>query len=450
MIVTPKRLSRRTVLRGVGASVALPFLDAMSPALAAHKSAQAPCRLAFVYVPNGVTFPEWKPAAGGADYEFTRVLKPLERFRKDMFVLSGLDQHNANSLGDGGGDHARAGACYLTGVHPKKTSGADIKGGVSVDQIIAQEVGAKTRLGSLELGCEDSRTVGNCDTGYSCAYTNSISWRAPTIPMPPETNPRIVFERLFGTEDLSLSPEERARRASLRKSILDVVGERTRTLLGTLGPADRRKVDEHLTAVRELEKRIEIAENDNREFTPDIEKPAGVPIAFVDYAKLMFDLQILAFRADLTRVSTFMVGREGSVRAYPEIGVNDPHHPLTHHRNLPDMNEKVTKINTYHVELLTYFLDKLRASEDGDASLFDNSMIVYGSAIADGNSHRHEDVPTLLLGRGRGTLKPGRHLEYPAGTPMTNLYVSLMQRMGMQIEKFGDSSGRTADLGELT
>ena len=452
MIVTGKRLSRRTILHGLGASLGLPLLDAMSPALASTTRGgmiDRPVRLAFAYIPNGVTFPEWKPAKTGSDYEFTRILKPLEPFRRDLFVLSGLDHHQANALGDGGGDHARAGACFLTGVHPKKTDGADIEGGVSIDQIIAREIGTKTRLGSLELGCEDSRTVGNCDSGYSCAYTNSISWRTPTVPMPPETNPRIVFERLFGDEDPSLSEAERTRRALMRKSILDVVAERTKSLLADLGPADRRKVDEHLTAVREIEKRIETAEHDDRDFNPGIEKPVGIPVEFIDYAKLMYDLQVLAFQADLTRVTTFMLGREGSVRAFPEIGVNDPHHPLSHHRNLPEMIEKITKINCLHAELFGYFLEKLKSTPDGDGSLLDHSMVVYGSAICDGNSHSHENLPVLLAGRGDGRLKPGRHIEFAAGTPMTNLYLSLMERMGVREEKLGDSTGKVGQIAAL-
>ena len=443
MTIRRKPLSRRTLLRGAGVAIGLPFLDAMAPA-STSRGQERPVRMCVVYIPNGVTFPEWLPKTTGADYELTRILKPLERHRKDFSVLSGLDHHQANALGDGGGDHARAGAVFLTGVHPHKTSGADIRGGVSIDQIVAQEIGDKTRLASLELGCEDSRTVGNCDTGYSCAYTNSIAWRSPTLPMPPETNPRIVFERLFGAEDRNLSEEERARRAAMRKSILDVVGERTKALLGELGPADRRKVDEQMTAIREIEKRIEVAERDNREFDPGIEKPAGIPVRFDDYAKLMFDLQIQAFQADLTRVTTFMIGREGSVRTYAEIGVTDPHHPITHHRDLPDLNERVTKINVYHAELFAYFLDRMKAAEDGDSNLLDRSMIVYGSAIADGDSHKHEDVPVLLAGRGDGRLKPGSHIRYDAGTPVMNLFGTLAEQMQVRPESLGDSTGKLA------
>jgi hypothetical protein len=268
--------------------------------------------------------------------------------------------------------------------------------------------------------------------------------------MAPETNPRVVFERLFGDEDLSISEAERARRLEMKKSILDVVGDRTKQLLGNLGASDRRKIEEQMTAIREIEKRIEIAENDPTDFEPGIGKPSGIPVEFAEYAKLMYDLQIQAYLADLTRVTTFMIGREGSVRAYPEVGVNDPHHPMTHHRNLPEMIEKVTKINTYHTELFSYFLDKMAATEDGDGSLLDHSMIVYGSAICDGNAHSHENIPALLAGRGMGTLKPGRHIQYPAGTPITNLYLSLMDRMDVRVENFGDATGRLELLDQLS
>jgi hypothetical protein len=457
MIVTQKflsrrALSRRTMLRGFGAALALPMLDAMVPAMAtaATNAAKSPAlRLAFTYVPNGVNYKEWLPKGEGASYELSRILKPLAKHQDNMLVLTGLDIHNGNALGDGGGDHARAGASYLTGVHCRKTIGADIRGGVSADQIAAATVGSKTRLASLELGCEDSRTVGNCDSGFSCAYTNSISWRTPTLPMPPETNPRVIFERLFGADDLKVDPATRARRTLLRKSVLDVAGERTSKLMGDLGPSDRHKLDEYLTGVREVEKRIQMVEAGAPKFNPGIEAPAGVPVEFADYVKLMFDLQILAFQADLTRVSTFMFGREGSVRTYGEIGVPDPHHPITHHRNLPDLLEKVAKINTYHTELFSYFLDKMKATQDGDGSLLDHSMVVYGSALCDPNRHQHENVPTLLVGRGNGTLKPGRHVVYPDSTPMTNLYMSLLDRMDVHPESIGDSTGKLEHLANL-
>jgi hypothetical protein len=291
--------------------------------------------------------------------------------------------------------------------------------------------------------------VGNCDSGFSCAYTNSISWRTPTMPMPPETNPRVIFERLFGSDDLKVDPATKARRTLLRKSILDVVGERTQKLMGDLGPADRHKLDEYLTGVREVERRIQMAETDQRKFVPTIDAPSGVPVEFGEYVKLMFDLQILAFQADLTRVSTFMLGREGSVRTYSEIGVPDPHHPITHHRNLPDLLEKVAKINTYHVELFGYYLDKMKRTQDGDGSLLDHSMLMYGSALCDPNQHQHENLPTVLAGRGFGKLNPGRHVQYPKGTPMTNLYMALLDHMDVHPESIGDSTGKLEHLSDL-
>jgi hypothetical protein len=450
MIITRKHLPRRTFIKGMGTVIALPLLDAMTPALAGANQKTAPARLAFVYVPNGIVMSDWTPKGTGRSYECTRILKPLEALREEIFVLSGLADHNGNALGDGPGDHARAGASFLTGVHCKKTAGADIQAGVSADQIAAQQMGAATRLPSIELGCEDSRTVGNCDSGYSCAYTNSISWRTPTTPMPPEVNPRMAFERLFGTTDFSLDPETRARRERYRKSILDLVREDTQKLVGNLGASDRRKIDEYLYAIREIERRIESAEKDNRVVTPSIDKPAGIPIDFREYVKLTFDLLTIAFQADLTRVSTVVVAREGSMRVYPEIGIPDPHHPLTHHRNNEDWIEKVKQINCLHTELFAYFLNKLKSTPDGDGTLLDHSMILYGSGLGDGNRHTHEDLPILLAGRGDGSLKPGRHLVYPRKTPITNLYSTLLDKMGVRPEKIGDSTGKIENLSELS
>jgi len=448
MIVIGKHLPRRTFLKGLGAAVALPMLDAMTPAFAAPALKQTPTRLAFTYIPNGVTLEAWTPAAGGRDFAFTRILKPLEGLREHTLVITGLAQQNANALADGAGDHARAAACYLTGVHPRKTAGADIQAGVSVDQIAAGAIGGDTRYPSIELGCDESRTVGNCDSGYSCAYTNSLSWRSPTSPMPPETNPRLAFERLFGGIDAGLDPATRAIRRRERRSILDIVAERTNALVGSLGPSDRRKMDEYLTSVREIERRVEIAERDTREVTPDFEMPSGVPVLFADYASLMFDMQAIAFQADLTRVSTLMLGREGSLRTYPEIGVPDPHHPLTHHRDNPEWIEKVTKVNVLHMELFAKFIAKLAATPDGDGTLLDHSIVVYGSGIADGNKHTHEDLPVVVAGHGGGLLG-GRHLVYPTNTPMTNFYLTMLDRIGVKEETIGDSTGRVEHLTDV-
>jgi len=443
-----RHLARRTFLRGAGATLALPFLDAMRPAFARAASVAPPVRLSFAYVPNGIIMPDWKPAEEGSAYTFTRILKPLEPLREDVLVLSGLAHNNANELGDGPGDHARAAACFLTGVHPKKTAGADIRNGVSTDQIVAQALAAETRLPSLELGCEESRTVGNCDSGYSCAYTNSISWRSETTPMPPETNPRLAFERLFGDAD-NADPAARAQRARERTSILDVVAARSRELMGQLGPGDRRKLDEYQYAVREIERQIQRAETDTRQVAPPIERPSGIPETFAEYLKLMYELQVIAFQADLTRVATLMVGREGSLQSYPEIGVPDPHHPLTHHQNNPEWVEKVTRINVHHMELFAHFVSRLKATPDGDGTLLDHSMIIYGSALADGNAHQHNNLPTVLAGRGNGTLRPGRHVRYADETPITNLYMSMLDRMGVPVEQIGDSTGRLEGLADL-
>jgi hypothetical protein len=449
MIITGSHLPRRTFLRGLGTAIALPMLDAMTPALA--KAAPAgPRRLVFTYVPNGVSMNGWTPQGTGAGFELSTVLKPLAAYKDDMLVLTGLAQKNGMALGDGPGDHARAAASYLTGVHPKKTAGADIQNGISADQIAARHLAGETRFASLELGCDDSRVVGNCDSGYSCAYTNSLAWRSETSPMPPETNPRLVFERLFGAFDADLDTETRARRMMYRRSILDTVSERTRTLMNELGAADRRKVDEYLYAIREIERRIEMAEQDMRDIPVGMEKPTGIPVEYEEYVKLMFDLQIIAFQTDVTRVVTMMMGREGSLRTYPEIGVPDPHHPLTHHGGKGDWIEKVTQVNVFHARLFAYFLDRMKTTPDGDGSLLDHSMIVYGSGLSDGDRHTHEDLPVLLFGRGDGSLRPGRHIVYPAETPMNNLFLTLLDRMGVHAETLGDSTGRVEELTDVT
>jgi len=450
----------------MGAMIALPALDAMTPAFAAGgrfggagpafaaggaaagAGAAAPLRLAFTYVPNGVTMAEWTPAAGAAEFCSSRILKPLEPFREDTLLLSGLAHRNGNALGDGPGDHARAAASYLTGVHPRKTAGADIQNGLSVDQIAAAHLASQTRFPSIELGCDDSRTIGNCDSGYSCAYTNSLAWRGAATPMPPETNPRLVFERLFGDVDTSLPPDVRARRLVHRRSILDLVTDRTSRLMADLGPTDRRKLDEYLSSIREIETRIERAEKDPTGITPGIDKPSGVPVLYADYANLMFDLQIVAFQTDSTRVVTMMMGREGSMRTYPEIGIPDPHHPLTHHRGNPEWIEKVTTINAMHMALFAGFVKKMKDTPDGDGTLLDRTIIVYGSGLSDGNRHTHNDLPVAVVGHGGG-LRPGRHVVYPTDTPMTNFYLTLLDRVGVHPEHVGDSTGRVEHLSDL-
>jgi hypothetical protein len=442
MYVTRKHLERRTFLKGLGVALGLPMLDAMMPAFAGTtKLATSPVRSAFIYVPNGVVMDHWTPAEAGRAFTFQRTLKPLDPFRDQTLVISGLMDNNANALGDGGGDHARAASSFLTASHPKKTGGSDIHVGVSVDQAIAQAIGSETRLPSLELGLDDSRVVGHCDSGYSCAYTNSISWRTPTNPLPPEANPRAIFERLFGDVDTSLDAATRARRERYRKSLLDMARDETQRLAGTLGPSDRHKVDEYLDSIREIERRIEKAETDGRNIAPTIDKPAGIPAAYSDHAKLLFDLQFVAFQSDLTRVTTMVMGREGSVRTYDEIGISDPHHPLSHHRNMPDALEKLTKINTFHMELFGQFIAKLRAAKDGDGTLLDRSMILYGCGIADSNRHTHEKLPIVVVGGANGNINTGRHVVLAKDTPVANLYAAMMGRHGVKRDGFGDSTG---------
>lgn len=438
--LTRKQIDRRMLLKGAGAAIALPFLDAMRPALAAPSTGKSPRRIAVVYVPNGIAvMKDWKLAETGTVFKFSRILKPLERHRQDITVLSGLANHAAVK-GKGGG-HAKATGSFLSGASPKYTAGADVRAGITFDQIAAQHWATETRVPSLQLGCEDSRMVGNCDTGSSCAYTNTLSWKGPETPLAVEVNPRSVFERLFGTVDPSLPADVRARRALYRKSILDQTRDNAAKLVSSLGGADRRKMDEYLTGIREVERRIQAAENDP--VVPPSEKPSGIPFEYSDYVKLMFDLQVIAFRSDLTRVSTMMLGREGSVRTYPEIGVPDPHHPLTHHRGHPDFIEKVTKINEFHVQLFASFLDKLKAVNDGDGTLLDHSAILYGSALSDGNAHSNFDLPLVLAGHAGG-VPGGRHIAAAEKTPVSNLFVHMLNAAGVEQEQFADSTGKLA------
>ena len=443
-----KFLPRRAFLRGVGAAVALPFLDAMSPALAA--TAKAPTRLAFLYVPNGIDMANWNVAVDGplgAPAALPRVLVPLAPFREQMIQLGNLTHNSARALLDGAGDHARCSGSYLTGIQVRKST-VDIQSSISCDQIVAQHLGGATRFASLELGMDDVRQAGDCDSGYSCAYTNNLAWRSATQPLPPILNPRMLFERLFGT-GRALSPEEAARRARDRRSILDFVIGDTRTLQGSLGPTDVRKLDEYLSSIREVEQQLEKAESAPGGVDPGMEKPYGTPADFAEHFKLMTDMISIAFRADLTRVVTFLVTREGTQRAYREIGISDPHHPLTHHKNNPELMEKVTRINEYHTTQLAGWLGRLQALQEGDGNVLDHSMIVYGSGISDGNRHLHDDLPTLLIGRGGGALRSGRRITYRRETPMANLHLTLMDRMGVRVENFGDASGRL-DLASLS
>jgi hypothetical protein len=420
----------------------------MLPALTAlqRTPARGVTRFAIVYTPNGVVMDRWIPAREGTNFDLPPVLAPLAAYRDKMIIVSGLDSKNADPLpGEGQGDHARASAAFLTGVHPKKTEGPDITAGMSLDQIVAKELGAETQLSSLELALDATETVGNCDAGYACAYVNTLCWRGASTPLPMEIDPRAVFERLFGDGD-STNPAERAQRLRENRSILDSVTEKAARLRSALDRSDQRKLDDYLEAVREVERRIEKAEEQNDRELPAVDKPAGVPATYEEHAKLMFDLQVLAYQADLTRVITFMMAREISLRPYPEIGVPDPHHPLTHHRGDAGMIEKVAKINVFHNQLFSYYLDRLHAAPDGDGSLLDHLVILRGSGMSEGNGHRHDNLPILIAGGGSGRLRGGRHIKAPASTPLCNVFVGLLDKLDISVDRFGDSNGRI-DLG---
>src|SRR5262245_53143845 len=449
-----RHLSRRTVLRGLGAAVAVPFLDAMYPAFAAPvvKKSLGANRMAYLYVPNGIIMDDWTPAGSLGSTplgELPRISKALAPFRNDVMMLSGLDCDAGQEHGDGSGDHARAGAAYLTAAHPRKTSGKDIKAGPSVDQVAAAYFEGKTRFGSLEMGCEEGIQGGNCDNGYSCAYSNSISWRTADTPNPPEIRPRAIFERMFGSADVEKDPARRERLGTFRRSILDNALAEAQSLRTSLGGADRRKLDEYLYAIRDVEKRIQGIERSNMERVPVNAPAASVPDNFVEHSHLMFDLMALAFQTDMTRVATILLAIEQSPRNYPEIGITEGHHGLTHHAGDKTKIEKVTQINEFHIKQFIYLLEKLKATPDGDGTLLDNSMIVYGSGLADGSQHQHVNLPTVVAGRGRGTLKPGRHVVFKPGTPMANLFVSMLDKLTVPVESFGDSTGKLADLSEL-
>ena len=450
-IITKRSLSRRTVLRGLGATVALPLLDGMIPALtAATKTAAKPIRrLGCIYVPNGMEMRMWTPKTEGAGYALSPILEPLKPFYDQTMVLSGLADKVAVPLpGEGIGDHARASATWLTGVHVKKTEGPDIRAGVSMDQIAAQTLGKETQLASLELALDSVEVLGACDAGYSCAYANTISWRTATTPLPMENDPRAVFERLFGASN-STNAAARLARIRQEKTILDVVTEEIGSLSRTLGSNDRQRLTEYLDAVRDVERRIQTAETQSNRELPVLDQPQGIPDTFEKHIQLMYDLLALAYQADLTRVGSFMISREVSSRSYPQIGVPDGHHACSHHQNDPAKLEKLAKINTYHVKQFTYFLEKLRNTPDGDGSLLDHSTFIYGSGISDGNIHFHLDLPMLVVGGGAGQLKGGRHLRYKNDTPLANLYVSVLDKLGVPTERFGDSTGKLEYLTDI-
>jgi len=418
----------------------------MTPALTA--ATKAPVRMAFVYVPNGIDMRHWNPAEEGALRELPRILKPMEPFKQDLTLLSNLTHNGGRALLDGAGDHGRCCGGYLSGVQVRKTM-VDIKAGISCDQIVANDIGRQTRFPSLEVGLEDARQAGDCDSGYSCAYTNNLAWRGDAQPLPPVLDPRALFERLFG-DGANLSPVQKALRSKQRRSILDFVTGDTKALQANLGPTDKRKLDEYLSSIRDIERQLLKAEKDNAQVNPGMDKPYGVPADFAEHFKLMTDMMTVAFQADLTRVMTFLVTREGTSRAYREIGIADGHHPLTHHRNEPEMMEKVAQINTYHVTQFAAWMEKMKSIREGDGNLLDNSMIVYGAGLSDGNRHTHEDLPTMMVGGGGrslgGGIKGGRRIVYRKETPMSNLFLTMMDRMGTKVDHFGDATGRIEGL----
>jgi hypothetical protein len=449
MIITKKAISRRTVLRGVGATVALPLLDAMIPALtsAADTPAKPIRRLGVVYHPNGVIYDQWLPTGVGADFKLSPTLAGLQPFRDRLTVITGLFSDQSEALGDGGGDHSRASGSYLTGVHVKKSDSA-VENGISMDQIAAKAFERETQLSSLQMTVDDNSLVGSCDLGYSCAYSSTLSWLTPTLPLMAENNPRVIFERLFGSSD-STDPRVRASRLKQDQSLLDSVTSRVKQLQQKLAPSDNRKVDDYLTSLRDVERRIQKAEEQSSKEVPDVTRPAGIPDAFEQHVRLLYDLQLLAFQSDLTRVITFMYGREQTARPYPQIGIPEPHHSVTHHRNEPAQMEKCARIQRYHLELFAEYLEKLRKTPDGEGSLLDHVIILYGAGLSNSDRHTHGPLATLLLGGGAGAIKGGRHIVYPEHTPLTNLQLTLLNKLGVPSEKLGDSKGQFKELSEL-
>ncbi|HEY3825630.1 MAG TPA: DUF1552 domain-containing protein [Bryobacteraceae bacterium] len=442
MFITKKHLPRRTFLRGVGVTLALPLLDSMLPAQTAlSKTAANPSpRLGFVYIPHGAVMDKWTPTTEGTGFEFTPVLKPLEPFRDQLNIVSGFGHKAADTTAV----HSLSPTTWLSGVRPKPTQGVDAYAGVTADQIAAQHLGQETLLPSIELATEDhSGLLGACDRDYGCIYMNTLSWRTHTTPMPMEINPRKVFERLFGTGS---TPEERMARTQEDRSILDAILQETNGLKRNLGKHDQATVSDYLESVREIERRIQ---NASGQASADIslpEEPVGIPYSYEQHLRLMYDMTALAYQANITRVSTFMVAREESNRTYPQVGVPDGHHATSHHQNRPEKLEKLVKIQNYHIQQLAYFFDRLRKTPDGDGSLLDHSIILYGSNMSNSNVHNHFPLPTLVAGGGAGQLKGGRHIKYPDHTPMSNLLLTLLSKSGIPMESIGDSTGILEDL----
>ena len=442
MIITKKHLPRRTFLRGMGVTLALPFLDSMVPAQTLlSKTAASQMRLGYCYIPHGAVMSNWTPAAEGSGFELSRTLMPLAAHRDQVIVVSNLAHKlaGAQGPGDSGGDHGRSPSVFLNGVHPKRTEGEDVRAGTTVDQIAATHIGQDTPLPSLELATEDmTGLIGACDVGFSCTYTNTISWRTPTTPLPMEINPRVVFDRLFGDGS---NAAERLARIQRERSILDAVTSQVSKLQRGLGSNDRNRVAEYLDNVREIERRIQLAEAKNSQSVKVPTTPIGIPDDHVEHSKMMFDLMALAFQADITRVSSFMMAREVSYRTFPQIGVPDPFHATSHHQDNPEKLEKLTKINTYHVSLIAYFMDKLKSIPDGDGTLLDHSLVLFGSSMSNSNMHNHSPLPVFVAGGACGRLKGGRHIKYPEDTPMANLLATTLVKAGLNEDHIGDSTG---------
>ena len=449
MMISRKHLHRRTFLRAVGATLALPLLDSMVPAMAAPglPVMKAARRLAIVYVPNGIIMDKWTPATAGGSFEFSPILEPLKPFRDQLLVITGLESKPAfPAPGEGTGDHVRAAATFLTGVHPKKTEGPDIRAGISMDQIAARELSKDTQLASLELCLDPNELIGACEAGYSCAYSNTLSWRNATTPLPMENQPRAVFERLFGDSD-NTTRAARLSRIQEDRSILDSLVQEVSGFNRRLGPADRAKLAQYLDAIRDLERRIQKAEAQSAKELPSMERPTGgIPSTFAEHARMMFDLQVLAYQTDMTRVVTFLMSREVSPRPYPEIGVPDAHHGLSHHQHRAEQMAKCQKINRHHAEQFAYFLDKMRSTPDGDGTLLDNTAIIYGSGISDSNDHLHTNLPIVVAGGASGQIKGGRHIKLAEDTPLANLHLTLLDKLGVPMQSLGDSTGELAQL----
>lgn len=440
-------IDRRTVLRGLGVTVALPVLEAMAPLTAlAQAPKAAPKRMAFMFVPNGINMEHWTPKTVGRNFDLPSILEPLTPHKGKFSILTGLAQHNAHALGDGPGDHARSTATWLTGVHIKKTAGSDIRNGISADQVAAQALGRATKFASLEIGCERSAQAGDCDSGYSCAYSSNVSWRSESVPMPKEVNPRAVFERLFGAGGDQAS-EAQQQRDRYRKSILDGVLGEAKALERKLGNRDRMKLDEYLTGVREIEERLARIESQNPlAFVEGVKRPTGIPVEYSEHIRLMGDMMVLAFQTDLTRICTFMFANDGSNRSFREIGISDGHHDISHHGLDATKLERKRQIDKFHIDQLAYVLNRMSQIKELDGTLLDHTMIVYGAGISDGNRHNHDDLPILLAGGAKAGLRPGEHMKFASGTPMNNLFLSMLDRMGVPCEKLGDSTGKLREL----